>query len=136
MANFSAFAVALEPIDLPSQGAKKQFAVKNSSLYKPNVLTLTDSVDFHPYMNNLLRKIKYNWKPPMGIKYKTVTLLFKVDKTGRLLSLKVLNTSGDKKMDECAINAVNLSAPFDSLPVNYKEKDVEIQFKFDYKINQ
>lgn len=90
--------------------------------------------DFGPYMNELQRRIRANWDPPKGNESKRVVLLFKIAKDGRLLSCRVLKSSGLPNADKAAMNAVQLTAPFKPLPVGYRESSVDIQFTFDYNV--
>ncbi|MDD3149671.1 MAG: TonB family protein [Candidatus Gastranaerophilales bacterium] len=90
--------------------------------------------DFGPYMRELQRRIKRNWDPPKGNESKRIVLMFKISKDGRLLSLKVIKSSGVTSADRAAISAVELTAPFKPLPKEYKGNDVDIQFTFDYNV--
>ncbi len=90
--------------------------------------------DFGPYMRELQRRIKMSWDPPKGNESKRVVLLFKIAKDGRLLSCRVLKSSGAPNADKAALNAVHLAAPFRPLPAEYKNSSVDIQFTFDYNV--
>ncbi len=90
--------------------------------------------DFGPYMRELQRKIKLNWDPPKGNESKRVVLLFKIAKDGRLLSCRVLKSSGLQSADAAALKAVELTAPFKPLPADYKGQNIDIQFTFDYNV--
>jgi TonB family protein len=90
--------------------------------------------DFGPYMNELQRRIKLNWDPPKGNESKTVVLLFKIAKDGRLLSSRVYKSSGLPSADQAALKAVELTAPFRPLPVDFKGQSIDIQFTFDYRV--
>ena len=83
--------------------------------------------DFGPYMRELQRRIKLNWDPPKGNESKTVVLLFKIARDGRLLSC--LPTA-----DQAALKAVELTAPFRPLPGDFKGQSIDIQFTFDYRV--
>lgn len=89
---------------------------------------------FVKYMDDLQKDIKRNWNPPRGDESKRVVLLFKLDKQGTLLSVKVVQSSGSKSADEAAISAVEKSAPFKPLPIDFTGDNVDIQFTFDYKV--
>lgn len=91
-------------------------------------------VDFGPYMKELQRKIKKNWNPPKGNESKRVVLLFSLNKAGELLNVEVKESSGSEKYDKAAIKAVELTAPFKPLPVEFKEDSVDIQFTLDYNV--
>lgn len=90
--------------------------------------------DFGPYMSDLQRRIKANWDPPRGDESKRVVLLFKIAKDGRLLSVRVVKSSGSQSADKAALSAVQLSAPFRALPKEFRGSDVDIQFTFDYNV--
>ena len=90
--------------------------------------------DFGPYMRELQRRIKMSWDPPKGNESKRVVLLFTIAKDGRLLSCRVLKSSGAPNADKAALNAVHLAAPFKPLPPEYKNSSVDIQFTFDYNV--
>ena len=90
--------------------------------------------DFGPYMRELQNRIKMNWDPPKGNESKTVVLLFKIAKDGRLLSCRVNRTSGLPSADQAALKAVELTAPFRPLPADFKGQSIDIQFTFDYRV--
>ncbi len=90
--------------------------------------------DFGPYMRELQRRIKMNWDPPKGNESKRVVLMFRIGRDGRLLSNRVLKSSGLPAADSAAKHAVELTAPFKPLPPEYKGDSVDIQFTFDYNV--
>ncbi len=90
--------------------------------------------DFGPYMRELQRRIKLNWDPPKGNESKTVVLLFKIAKDGRLLTCRVSKSSGLPSADQAALKAVELTAPFRPLPADFKGQSIDIQFTFDYRV--
>lgn len=92
------------------------------------------SVDFAPFMKKLQREIKLNWKPPKKNKSNRVVLLFTVSKNGKVSNIKVLKSSGYEDVDKSAIKAVKDTAPFDPLPAEFEDNQVDIQFTFDYNI--
>ena len=94
----------------------------------------SSSPDFGPYMRELQRRIKLNWDPPKGNESKTVVLLFKIAKDGRLLSSRVHRSSGLQSADQAALKAVELTAPFRPLPADFKGQSIDIQFTFDYRV--
>jgi len=89
---------------------------------------------FGKYMKEMQRKIKRNWHPSRRNESKKVVLLFKIAKDGKLLRVKILNSSGDTEEDEAALNALKTSAPFDPLPKGFNGNDIDVQFTFDYNV--
>ncbi len=90
--------------------------------------------DFGPYIAELQRRIRRNWAPPVEDRSKRVVALFKVSRDGRLLSLRIQQSSGSPAADQAAMAAVRASAPFKQLPPNYPGNDIDVQFIFDYEI--
>lgn len=90
--------------------------------------------DFGPYMSELQRRIKRNWNPPRGNESKRVILIFKISRDGRLISLRVKQSSGNPEADSAAKAAVELAAPFRPLPPEYRGNSVDIDFTFDYNV--
>lgn len=90
--------------------------------------------DFGPYMRELQRRIKMNWNPPVDYRTKRVTVLFKVEKSGRLASCSVFQSSGNKAADKAAVDAIYNTAPFRPLPQEFSGKSIDVQFTFDYNV--
>ncbi len=90
--------------------------------------------DFGPYIAELQRRIKRNWRPPTADNSKRVVAMFTIAKDGRLLNLSVQQTSGTKVVDDAALSAVRLSAPFPPLPAGHRDNSVQVQFTFDYDV--
>lgn len=90
--------------------------------------------DFAPYMENLQRRIKSNWEPPKTGVSTHVTVLFKLDRYGRLLDSKITESSGNREAERAAIRALEMTAPFGDLPSSYTGSSVDVQFKFDYNV--
>jgi TonB family protein len=90
--------------------------------------------DFGAYMRELQRRIKRNWDPPRGNESKRVVVIFKIARDGRLLDLRIKNSSGVTSADRAAKAAVELAAPFRTLPPEYRGSDVDIEFTFDYNV--
>ena len=65
---------------------------------------------------------------------KRVVLLFRLSRNGRLLFVKVIQSSGDERTDHEAVSAVERSAPFPPLSVEFKGQEIEIEFLFDYNV--
>lgn len=89
---------------------------------------------FDLYMTNLQNKIKGNWNPPAGKESSNVILLFKVDRGGNILKAKILKSSNNMAIDTSALQALKKSEPLAPLPKEFKGKDIDVQFTFDYNV--
>ncbi len=90
--------------------------------------------DWGPYMRELERRIKRNWNPPKGDASKRVVILFTIGRDGRLIAMKTLKSSGQPASDQAAKSAIQLTAPFKSLPPEFKGDRIDIEFTFDYNV--
>lgn len=90
--------------------------------------------DFGPYMAELQRRIRRNWRPPQAQEDKRVVVFFKIARDGRLLSVSTQKSSGFEEADQAALAAVRLAAPFRPLPAAHPDNDVTVQFTFDYNV--
>lgn len=127
---------ALHPVNFNHKEKAYHNESNNSQTYSEthdtNSMSSANTVDFKPYMREMQRKIRMNWRPSSTNETQKILLLFKIAKDGNLLSVKVLKSSGVASADETAINAVKLAAPFEPLPADFKGEDINIQFTFDY----
>lgn len=89
--------------------------------------------DINSYMADLEYDIKRNWYPPKADNPARVVMSFTIDHKGNLLSSKVKESSGIKKVDEAAMYAI-LRTNFKPLPKSFKNNTATIDFTFDYKI--
>lgn len=89
---------------------------------------------FSAYMRDMQRRIKLNWEPPKEDVSKNVTLLYSINKDGSLKRYSVLRSSGSRKMDKSAVEALKKAAPFRPLPEDFKGEYVDVQFDFDYNV--
>ena len=91
--------------------------------------------DFGPYISELQRRIKRNWSPPSDNRNKRVVAIFTIARDGRLVGIRIQQSSGVQSADDAAMAAIRASAPFNPLPVNYRGKDIDVQFIFDYTVH-
>ncbi|MBX9877201.1 MAG: TonB family protein [Candidatus Obscuribacterales bacterium] len=93
----------------------------------------TQSPDFGPYMDELQRRIKRAWIPPVDQETKRVVVNFKIHSDGHVSNLRIEKSSGSSRADQAALVAVENAQPFKQLP-KYAPNDVDIQFTFDYNV--
>lgn len=93
----------------------------------------------NPYWKNYIpsvqKRVKKNWKYRGDSKPKQAVLFFKVSKDGKLLFVKVVESSENEDFDNIAVNAVKSAAPFEPFPENVKSETIDILFTFNYNTN-
>jgi len=96
-------------------------------------------VDFGPYLNQLLNRLRTNWYQVMpeiarlGQRGR-VDIVFTVGRTGIVSDLQVVANSGNHALDQGALSAIQLSNPFQRLPAEY-ETDLKLRIAFLYNMH-
>lgn len=88
------------------------------------------SYDISPYVNELKRNVRVNWKPPRDEEGKHVELFLRIAKDGRIVILNVKRTSESGTVDEAALNAVKRTLPLSPLPSKYPKSYLDLIFTF------
>ena len=91
--------------------------------------------DISPYVKELKRNIRWNWKAAKGADNNGVELFLRIAKDGRLIILNVKKTSEVADVDNAALNAVKHSEPLAPLPAQYKKGYLDVVFTFDNNIS-
>ena len=95
-------------------------------------------IDFGPYLNQLLNRLRTNWYYSMpeiarlGQKGR-VDIVFSVTRSGVVKDLQVVSPSGVDPLDKGALSAIHLSNPFQPLPAEY-ETDLKLRIAFLYNM--
>ena len=111
--------------------------ILNSKQNSENKVIETQQIDnsIQQYMDNMQHTVKANWNPKTNSENSTrVVLKYRIHKNGEISNIEVLKSSGDKQMDETAIEAVKKSSPLAELPDALQENYVDVNFSFDYNI--
>lgn len=88
--------------------------------------------DLNTYLKELHKKIKTAWTPPKG-QSRRAEILFRIGKPGKLVSIKLVKTSGDNETDEAAMQAVTAAVKAQgNLPPSYEALWLDIMYTFNY----
>lgn len=97
----------------------------------PNVTNASEASDVNlfPYMDNVQRKIKMDWSPPLSnVPKQVVVVQFKLLRDGTIHDARVTQ-SADLEQNKAALKALEQAAPFDPLPTG-SPAEVKVQFTF------
>lgn len=111
-----------------SGGSSSSDASSNSGFDKAKTKNMISAYDISPYVNELKRNIRWNWKVPKS--GKRVDLFLRIAKDGRLIILNVKKTSEDGVTDNAALNAVKKSLPLNPLPAKYAKGYLDVMLVF------
>jgi TonB family protein len=87
------------------------------------------------YLQNLKSKVEEQWKPPMGLTDKkdaAVVVAFTIEQNGKLGNVSVETSSGVSTLDNLAMRAIQLAAPFGKLPIGFSENRLDITYTLRY----
>jgi TonB family protein len=90
---------------------------------------------YHWYLQNLVSKVEEQWKPPLGLTDKMdaiVVLSFTILQNGAVTDVSVATSSGVSTLDNLALRAIQLAAPFGKLPIGFAENRLDISYKLHY----
>jgi len=98
-----------------------------------NSTGIINTYDISPYINELQRNIKWNWKlPKEQATNQTVELFLRIARDGKLVIFNIKKTSEIAEADNAATDAVKRALPLNPLPINYKKGYLDVVFIFDY----
>lgn len=103
---------------------------RGSGFDKNSVRKTIASYDISPYVNELKREIRWNWKIPQNAGNKRVELFLRIAKDGRVTILNVKRTSEVGEIDNAALNAVRKAQPLNPLPAKYTKGYLDVVFTF------
>jgi TonB family protein len=86
------------------------------------------------YLKELHRRIKHAWTPPTG-DTRSAQVLFRIRHNGALVSIKVVQSSGDETIDESAMKAISACSPFKALPADFTAPFLDLQYTFNYTVD-
>lgn len=102
-----------------------------SGFDKNTAKKIIKTYDISPYVNELRRNIRWNWKAPKSSANKRVELFLRIAKDGKVIILNVKKTSDNAEADNAALNAVRKSMPLNPLPAKYSKNYLDVIFTFD-----
>ena len=111
---------------------KKDSPGYNAALFATHYLPIPTY--FRNYIRDMQLKISENWKLERGTDSKRAVVLFKLDKSGKLLESSIAKSSKDKTFDNLALETVKKSAPFKPFPPEEKQNEISFQFTFAYNV--
>ena len=97
----------------------------------------TQGFDLGPWANRVVAIVRSNWIVPvaaqLGVKG-VVSVSFKVERSGRIIDIRVITPSGTPSFDQAAVNALKTSNPFPALPGDFPRPVLPGVFRFYYNI--
>ncbi len=80
------------------------------------------------YINNIQMKVERNWKPSVNDDKISVVLQFIIFANGKISEVKIARSSGNSALDNLAVRAVKLAAPFGKIPVKWGDNKLDLSY--------
>jgi TonB family protein len=93
----------------------------------PARLSARGDFKYHWYLNSVQGRIEGNWVPGIENKNLSVVVAFTIFSNGSISDVRVRTSSGNGTLDNMAVRAVKLSAPFGQLPAGFTGNEIEIE---------
>jgi TonB family protein len=94
----------------------------------------TRGFELSGYSQFVVERIKENWLIPNLIRSDSgrTTVLFYIEKDGQVSGIRVVMTSGNKRLDNAALNSVLIAGPFPPLPRDFSGEHIGAKLVFSY----
>jgi len=100
----------------------------------------TRQTEYTAYLEKVKKNIVHAWQYPEQAseegKEGKVDVEFTIHKDGRLLDVRILQSSGFSALDREAIRAVGAASPFTPIPVQIALEQLSIRFTFNYTLEK
>ena len=98
-------------------------------------IAVSQQFKFNWYLQHITSTVENHWKPPMGLTDKknvAVVVSFTIVQNGSITRVQISESSGISALDNCALQAINASAPFPPLPIGFADKKLEVSYTLHY----
>ena len=104
--------------------------------FNPSGRDAQQDLDLGPYFDEIRRRVKRNWKPSSPGDNRHTVLAFSIQRNGQITGLQVIQSSGSERVDRESLEAVQKSGPFDALPANFPQEQLNVEFNFNIYVNR
>lgn len=91
-------------------------------------ISVGESFPYPWYLNNVQMKVEQNWKPPINDESLAVVVEFSIYPNGRISEVRVVKSSGNTMLDNLAVRAVKLAAPFGKIPAGFTMDKLDLTY--------
>lgn len=91
-------------------------------------ITIGKVFPYQWYINNIRMQVERNWKPSVNDDKISVVLQFIIFANGKISEVKIARSSGNSALDNLAVRAVKLAAPFGKIPVKWGDNKLDLSY--------
>jgi TonB family protein len=116
---------------VPTEGAAAPNSLVDPQILSPN----PQGIDFGPYLNRVMTRIRTNWfalMPAAAIQGDKgrVDTVFTITREGTVTDLQLVAASGNPTLDKTVTTAIQTSSPFPALPADFKGDGLKLRIAF------
>jgi len=109
-----------------NQEALDELATLLDEIPAPAVVSAVGDFKYPWYLTNVQAKIQKFWNPPTDNKNLKVVVGFTIFSDGNISVPEIVRSSGDKSIDNLAIRAVSIAAPYGKLSVGFNANRLDL----------
>ena len=92
----------------------------------PAQVAAVGNFKYHWYLNNVSQKLERYWKPTTENRSLKVVVSFTIKQDGSITEPSIATSSGNGTLDNLALRAVRLAAPFGKLPPGFEGNQLDL----------
>lgn len=134
----AAFFAAAPPTHAQATSDKSaaQASAQSRKYGQVDILTDTQGVDFGPYLQDAISKVRTNWyaliPEDAELKKGKLAIEFAIRQSGQIAGMKFAASSGDVALDRAAWGGITASSPLPALPSAFHGSYLALRFHFYY----
>jgi TonB family protein len=120
-------------INPKNKGQPKNKRYKLEGAQYDGVFFDNENFQYAYYANSIIRTVSSYWNWNESYSSLRAVVFFRIARNGTIISVEVKNSSGNKRFDTNAVNAVKRAERFAPLPESYKQNSLGVYFEFKYR---
>ncbi|MDR0822393.1 MAG: TonB family protein [Endomicrobium sp.] len=122
---------SLNKVSTVKKAKEKRYTVAGSQY--AGVAFDTEKFQYGFYTDTIVRRIGSNWAWSESYTKLKAVVFFRILRNGTVTEIAIKNSSGNKRFDNNALNAVRRAGRFAPLPESYKSDSLGVYFEFKYR---
>ena len=92
----------------------------------PTRVSVAGEFKYNWYLANIQQKISRYWNPPNENRNLSVEVMFTIHRDGSIDEPRLGKPSGNETLDNLALRAINLAAPFGKMPAGFSGNKIDL----------
>jgi len=118
-----------EPEPVQQEDLSDLAALLEAASKPPVAISASPDFRYQAYLNAIRMKVEQFWRPPFEDPDVHVEVSFAIFVNGTISDVRLTHSSGSATLDNLAVRAVKLAAPFGRLPIGETRLDVVYTFR-------